>query len=191
MDATQVTPAVDDLPGEVRNTPAPVRDPRDTGGETVVLAPASLAAEPATEVFAAWRDASSGYEALVQVDLRWYEGQQTTHRPPQDVVPVVVPVTAGVSLIGRPSSSRGITPEIDCSADPGVSRRHAQLTHDETGWYVEDLGSSNGTFVAGAGEPLPDVPLAPMTPRLLRVGDQIFVGAWTRIEVRRVGGPVG
>jgi two-component system response regulator AtoC len=31
-----------------------------------------------------------------------------------------------------------------------VSRRHARLTGDSGVWRIEDLGSSNGTFVAGA-----------------------------------------
>lgn len=34
--------------------------------------------------------------------------------------------------------------------DPRVSRRHASIVADGTGWSVEDLGSSNGTFVDGA-----------------------------------------
>lgn len=31
--------------------------------------------------------------------------------------------------------------------DPYVSSRHARLTWDGTAWYVEDLGSANGTVV--------------------------------------------
>ncbi len=34
--------------------------------------------------------------------------------------------------------------------DPTISRRHAQVTHEENGIDVRDLGSSNGTFVNGA-----------------------------------------
>ncbi len=32
---------------------------------------------------------------------------------------------------------------------PGISRRHALIKHDGTGWKVEDAGSRNGTFVDG------------------------------------------
>jgi hypothetical protein len=34
--------------------------------------------------------------------------------------------------------------------DARASRRHARIVADGTGWSVEDLGSSNGTFVDGA-----------------------------------------
>ena len=45
-------------------------------------------------------------------------------------------------------------------ADPAVSRRHAQISRQDDGYVIEDLNSTNGTFinaqrVAGA------VPLAP------------------------------
>lgn len=33
--------------------------------------------------------------------------------------------------------------------DPGLSRLHARLFRDGDGYYIEDLGSTNGTFVAG------------------------------------------
>ena len=33
--------------------------------------------------------------------------------------------------------------------DPGVSRYHARLTRSEGKWILEDLGSSNGTFING------------------------------------------
>ncbi len=34
--------------------------------------------------------------------------------------------------------------------DPYASAQHAVLTFRGTAWYVEDLGSTNGTFVGGA-----------------------------------------
>ena len=56
--------------------------------------------------------------------------------------PVVVPLLVRSALIGRVSASKHIVPDIDCTSDSGVSRRHAQLTTDGTRWFVEDLGLS-------------------------------------------------
>jgi len=40
--------------------------------------------------------------------------------------------------------------EMDIIIDnPSVSRRHAEFRQEGEGWVVEDLGSSNGTFMAG------------------------------------------
>ena len=52
-------------------------------------------------------------------------------------------------------------------------------------WWVEDLQSSNGTYVGGAGEPLPTTPLPPGQRVELADDDRVYVGAWTRIVVRR------
>jgi ABC-type multidrug transport system ATPase subunit/pSer/pThr/pTyr-binding forkhead associated (FHA) protein len=75
--------------------------------------------------------------------------------------------------------------------DPLVSRSHAALRHSDGGWLLEDLGSSNGTFVDGArvdrvvigrrtvvrlGDPDsgPEVVLEPVgvdaAPRTIRIG---------------------
>lgn len=126
--------------------------------------------------------------AEVGVDAGWYHGQQTTHRMPTVGPPTIVALPARSVLIGRRSSSRGTHPDLDCSADPGVSRRHAQLTFDGQRWFVEDLGSSNGTFVAHAGRGLPEQPIAVRSNVELAVGDRIYIGAWTSIAVRLAEG---
>lgn len=120
--------------------------------------------------------------AEVWVDPAWYQGQQTTHRIPVEGPPEVVGLHSRSLLIGRRSSSRGTHPDLDCSADPGVSRRHAQLTFDGRRWYIEDLDSSNGTFVATDG--LPEVPIERRVKVELGESDNIYLGAWTRITIR-------
>jgi pSer/pThr/pTyr-binding forkhead associated (FHA) protein len=66
-----------------------------------------------------------------------------------------------------------------------VSRRQAQLTTDGQRWWVEDLQSSNGTYVGAASTPLPSDPLPPGQRKELATDDRIYVGAWTCIVVRR------
>ena len=83
------------------------------------------------------------------------------------------------------SKSRNIHPEIDCETDTGVSRRQAQLTTDGTRWWVEDLESANGTFVGAASGALPEDPIPVGVKRELKPDDRVYVGAWTRLVIRR------
>ena len=124
--------------------------------------------------------------AELWVDPDWYgrNRDEATEPCPPAGTPKVVPLTATSALVGRPSTSRDIHPQIDCTPDTGVSRRHAQFLLDSDRWFVEDLGSTNGTFVAGAGV-LPSDPIPSGQRRELGDNDRIYVGAWTRIVVRR------
>lgn len=122
--------------------------------------------------------------AEVWVDPDWYAVQDAPEPMPSPGLPVVVPLASRSLLIGRVSTSRNIHPDIDCTSDTGVSRRHAQLTTDGQRWFVEDLGSSNGTFVAPASGPLPEIPIAVGPRTELDEDDRVYVGAWTRIVVR-------
>ena len=124
--------------------------------------------------------------AEVWVDPDWYAVQDEADQPcPSPGLPTTVPLAVRSLLVGRVSRSRNIHPEIDCGTDAAVSRRQAQLTTDGTRWFVEDLQSSNGTYVAPANDPLPTVALVPGQRRELAEDDRIYVGAWTRIVVRR------
>ena len=88
-------------------------------------------------------------------------------------------------LIGRTSASRNIHPEVEVVGDTGVSRRHAQLTHDGRRWWVEDLQSANGTYIGVSGSPLPVQPINPGQRAELPEDGRIYLGAWTRLVIRK------
>ena len=81
-----------------------------------------------------------------------------------DTVDLVPPET----LVGRDASCHVTIP------DSSVSHRHARIYHSDGEWYVEDLGSTNGTFVN-------DRPLT--RPMVLRPGDTVSIGRAT-LEAR-------
>jgi len=119
--------------------------------------------------------------AEVWVDPQWYAFQESTDPMPPQGPPRIVPLKES-ALIGRHSASRNIHPDIDCDQDTGCSRRQAYLTSADGYWYINDLDSANGTFVAPATASLPDDPI---TSRIQITPDmRIYVGAWTRIVVR-------
>jgi hypothetical protein len=123
--------------------------------------------------------------AEVWVDPDWYAAQESEDPCPSPGLPQTVPLRLQSVLVGRPSTSRGIHPDLDLTGDPGVSRRQAQLTSDGSRWWVEDLQSANGTFVGPASGPVPETPLVPGQRREVAEGDRIYMGAWTRLVVRR------
>ena len=71
-------------------------------------------------------------------------------------------------VIGRHAEGAG-----RLSEDEEISRQHARISREATGDYaIEDLGSSNGTFING---------LRIQSPRLLALGDSIEAGATTLV----------
>jgi serine/threonine-protein kinase len=83
-----------------------------------------------------------------------------------------MPVARSPMLLGRASEAEGYRPDFDMTFyDDGdyVSRRHARITKGQAGYFITDLGSSNGTTVNG-------LPLVPDHAHLLRNGDRIKVG---------------
>ncbi len=93
-------------------------------------------------------------------------------------------LTGGQITIGRRRHSTGESPDIDLAVppeDPGVSHQHAVLVQQpDGGWAVVDQNSTNGTTLNGAEDPI-----QPYVPVPLQDGDQVHVGAWTTITVRR------
>jgi hypothetical protein len=77
------------------------------------------------------------------------------------------------SHIGRWDADGGIFPDVDLDSDDPeakVSRRHARITHRGGQYYIEDLGSTNGTFVNRGRR------LLPGDRQPLRDGDEVIVG---------------
>ena len=77
------------------------------------------------------------------------------------------------SYIGRWDADNGIFPDIDLDAhDPEakVSRRHARIIYRDGKYAVEDLGSTNGTYINRGRR------LIPGSPNILNDGDEIIVG---------------
>lgn len=123
--------------------------------------------------------------AEVWIDPDWYADQQSTDPLPSPGLPDVVALRHASVLIGRASRSRNIDPGIELDSDSGVSRRHAQLTTDGSRWFVEDLGSSNGTYVGGGLGTLPTTPITVGQKTEVTGDDRIYLGAWTRIVLRK------
>jgi hypothetical protein len=77
------------------------------------------------------------------------------------------------SQIGRWDADGGIFPDVDLDSDDPeakVSRRHARITFNEGKYLLEDLGSTNGTFINRGKR------LSPGTRQPLNDGDEIIVG---------------
>ncbi len=83
------------------------------------------------------------------------------------------PIKGGESNIGRWDADNGIFPDIDLdSFDPEakVSRRHARILIKGGKFAIEDLGSTNGTYVNRGRR------LLPGNAQSLEDGDEIIVG---------------
>jgi hypothetical protein len=83
------------------------------------------------------------------------------------------PLSEEESHIGRWDADGGIFPDVDLDSDDPeakVSRRHARITRRGGQYYIEDLGSTNGTFVNRGRR------LLPGDRQGLRDGDEVIVG---------------
>jgi pSer/pThr/pTyr-binding forkhead associated (FHA) protein len=79
-------------------------------------------------------------------------------------------------ILGRIDVGARSRPDVDLTPygalDRGVSRAHARLHMEGKKLYVTDLGSTNGTFVAGKR-------LDPNQPEVIRKGDELLLGRLT------------
>ena len=141
----------------VRAVWAELKEPRPAVAAPVARA-APAAAAPATVALAAPAAAGKPIQQLVIIEPADAKGRAF----PLDAI-------AGHELTGGRGGGCGVA----LADDTFVSQLHARLFHADGGWFVEDLGSTNGTFlnrqkVSG--------------PQPLRKGDRLQVGR-TVLEV--------
>jgi len=87
--------------------------------------------------------------------------------------------TIQVHDIDKPVIRVGRDEEMDIIIDnPSVSRRHAEIRQEGGGWVVEDLGSSNGTFMS---EKKIEAPVS------LEIGSEIGMGKFSIVFGKVVG----
>lgn len=87
-----------------------------------------------------------------------------------------LPTNLNLVHIGKPNDR--IPPDIDVSGFPDsdvVSRVHADIRVDPDGYYLEDTGSANGTYVNNQ-------PLRPGDRYRLRAGDRISLGKEDKVS---------
>jgi pSer/pThr/pTyr-binding forkhead associated (FHA) protein len=83
------------------------------------------------------------------------------------------PLSSSDASIGRWDADGGVFPDVDLDSDDPeakVSRRHARISLRDGNYLIEDLGSTNGTFVNRGRR------LAPGDRQPLKDGDEIIVG---------------
>lgn len=85
-------------------------------------------------------------------------------------------------LVGRLDAAHGVFPELDMTTDggleQGVSRRHARIYTRDGTCFVEDLDSTNGTYLNGER-------VTPYLPYAFRDGDALTFGTLElRIQTR-------
>jgi hypothetical protein len=164
------------------------------GHDSMAAVPASVAPvtpAPAPPVPADRLPEATTWTATVTADRAYYDSVMAVDGP--DAAGIAFPpycpdrhfpLQGKQVSIGRQSRSRGIQPDIDLIGppeDPGVSHLHAVLLAQDDGtWSIVDLDSANGTVVNDERNPLP-----PNAPRPLREDDSVYIGAWTRITLRR------
>ena len=159
LDLDPVAPAPEPAPAPTESNSAPSRSVRISSAPSV---PTSWVAE-------------------MWIDPDWYQDQSSQDEIPSPGLPRVVQLLR-TTTIGRPSPKRGYFPVIDCDPDTGVSREHAILSTDGSRWFIEDVGSSNGTFLGRVDTLLPEQPIRGR--REVTPDDRIDLGTWTRIVIR-------
>jgi FHA domain-containing protein len=144
--------------------------------------PAGPAAAPARPSAPHPAPASSStaarWELVLTVDPSIDTEPDPASPPPTDEPERIFAIELAEMLVGRRDDHQNIRPAVPLN-DPGASRRHAKILLDKDGAVrLQDLASMNGTKLNGQ-----DVVSGSVNP--LKDGDEITLGRWTRIRLRR------
>ena len=153
-------PAAAPAPPVAVETPAPAPEP-EPAPPVAVEAPAPEP-EPEPEPVEATPVPSASMTQLQQVMARLFHVQSDRE--------IELPQALSVIHIGKPNDR--IPPDIDVSGFSNseiVSRIHADIRVEGDSHYIEDVGSSNGTYINNS-------PLLPGNRHRLRPGDRISLG---------------
>lgn len=146
-------------------SPAPSAPAGDNGGSSILSfpEPSSAGASGSRAVSAAAAEAKhSPLEAHARLTIN--RGRSAGKE---------FPVHEDEAYIGRWDADSGIFPDVDLDADDPeakVSRRHARITCRAGQYFIEDLGSTNGTFINRGRR------LLPGDRQPLSDGDEIIIG---------------
>ena len=141
LDASQIPPTIQSMPPDLDNS------------ENLAESKASTPVAPSSPPLA----------TTIQTQIAHFLHEQTN-------TILEIPQNLSVIHIGKPNEK--IPPDLDVSAFPNseiVSRVHADVRVEGGKFYIEDLGSANGTYINYT-------PLLPGNRHLLRPGDRIALG---------------
>jgi len=176
------------------SVPAPPPPVTPGPGQPVSGPPSSAVTGPAGDgASSPSRQLGPAWTAVVTADRGYFDGVVAAGGPDAATLefPGYCPERrfrlAGPEMrIGRRSVSRGVQPEIDLTgppADTGVSHLHAVLLAQPDGsWAIVDPGSANGTKLNDQ-----DLSTGVRTP--LHDGDEICLGAWTKLTITSPSSP--
>jgi pSer/pThr/pTyr-binding forkhead associated (FHA) protein len=113
------------------------------------------------------------HHATMQIDSiqSYLSGPRFTIAGSGAILPI--PPNKDEVLIGRADPRSKTQPDLDLSmyggATAGVSRQHARLLREDENWIIEDLRSTNGTYVNNEA-------VTPTQPAPLSDGDNVRFG---------------